>query len=407
MRKPLLLLMLSLLAIALLAPMTILAEGRAQGKVTDKDGNPIKGVEIRLVPTDRPDFPTVKVKTDKKGRYIFGLIRKATYRLAAFKEGLRVSVIDGNIATPKDESLWAYKGPISPGGTPPELSIDGLTTVTYDLVMVPNQGDPGEWGTGQPLLPVNEIIGKINDGDVDEALKEIRRSLSAEPDAASLNYLLAYALLQKKEFDGAQAAIDKCLATNPDFEGANQIRGKLLEATGKTDEALEAYKKEAETAPSEQVRKDAMIAEALILLKKKQLDKAAPVLEQVVALDPENVSALQELANCYVQMGENDKAEEVMAKVSSLGASDDPSVLYNLGAKAFNDKDFAKAADYFERTIDAKQDFAEAYLQLGYSKLNLGDIPTAMENLKKYVELEPDGPAADSARAIIQSLSGK
>lgn len=407
MRKPLLMLMLFLLGIALLAPGVILAEGRAQGKVTDKDGNPIKGVEIRLVPTDRPDFPTIKVKTDKKGRFIFGLIRKATYRLAAFQEGLRISAIDGNIATPKDESLWAYKGPISPGGTPPELSIDGLTTVTYNLVMVPNHGDPGEWGTGQPLLPVSEIVGKINEGEVDGALEEIRRSLSSEPDDASLNYLLAYALLQKEDFEGAQAAVDKCLAIDPDFEGANQIRGKLLEAAGKSDEALEAYKKEAETAPSEQVRKDAMIAEALILLKKKQLDEAAPVLEEVVALDPEDVAALQELANCYVQMGEKEKAEEAMAKISSLGASSDPSMLYNLGAKAFNDKDFAKAAEYFEKTIAANDKFAEAYLQLGYCKLNLGDIPTALENLNKYLELKPEGPAADSARAIVQSLSGK
>ena len=45
MRKPLLALLLSLLVVALVAPGVVLAEGRAQGKVTDKDGKfTIKGL---------------------------------------------------------------------------------------------------------------------------------------------------------------------------------------------------------------------------------------------------------------------------------------------------------------------------------------------------------------------------
>ncbi|MDQ7005714.1 MAG: tetratricopeptide repeat protein [Acidobacteriota bacterium] len=383
-----------------------MAAGRAVGTITDREGKPLKGVEVHLVPADRPDLPTIKVKTDKKGRYIIGLIRKSTYRITAFKEGYRVGEIDGNIAIPSDESFWAYKGPISPGGIPPVLGIDGLTEVTYHMVMYPDGGDPGEWGTGQPLLSNREIIERIQSGNIDAAVMEIQRSLEISPDDANLNYLMAFAMLQKRDLEAARTAIDKCLATNPAFEGANMIRGKLLESAGQTDEALAAYRAEIEHCTTEQVKKDALIAAALLLVRAEELEQAAALLEQVVTLDPENVAALKELANCYLQTDQKEKAEEILAKVASLGGSQDPAVLYNLGADAFNNKDFKTAAEYFEKTIAADSNFAEAFLQLGYCKLNLGEIPAAVENLKKFVEMRPDSPATPDAKAIVQSLSG-
>ncbi len=383
-----------------------LADGKAIGSITDRDGNPIKKAQVRLVPVDRPDLPTIKVKSDRKGRYIIGLIRKSTYRLTAFKKGYRVGEIDANIATPADKSLWAYKGPISPGSVPPKLSIDGLTTVTYDIVMYPDAGDPGEWGTGQPLLSNQEIINRIQGGDIDAAIMEIQRNLETVPEDANLNYLLAFAMLQKGDFEKAREAIDRTLSINPTLEGANTILGKLLENAGETDQALAAYRKEIENCSTAEVKKNALISASLLLIRAEKLEQAEAMLEEVIAIEPENVAALKELANCYLKTGHKEKAEEILAKVSSLGGSDDPAVLYNLGADAFNNEKFEKAADYFEKTIAVDPNFAEAYLQLGYCKLNLGDIPAAIENLKKFIEMRPDSPAAPDAQAIVQSLSG-
>jgi len=47
------------------------------------------------------------------------------------------------------------------------------------------------------------------------------------------------------------------------------------------------------------------------------------------------------------------------------------------------------------------------YLKLGYAYLNKGDIPPALEYLKKFLELSPDHPQAESVRKLINSLEKK
>ncbi len=207
----------------------------------------VADVELKLIPSD-PTLNSSQSKTNKKGKYLFGVIRPAKYRILANKEGMRVSRIDINLATPEDKSVWAFHEDMTYGAEVPEFTITGLTAATYDLKVAPSTSGPGKWGTGDPLSSVDAIVKTIEAGKAAEAEREIRRHLEQDPKSATFNYLHAFALNAQGSYDDALAAVDRSLASEPPFEGANLLRGKILEAKKDVPGALAAYRRETEVA---------------------------------------------------------------------------------------------------------------------------------------------------------------
>ncbi len=153
--------------------------------------------------------------------------------------------------------------------------------------------------------------------------------------------------------------------------------------------------------------KEAYIALAVAAEEAKRDEDAQFALEKLVEISPDQAEIYRELANVYLRTGQKDKAEAMLAKVDSLGGQQDPNVLYNLGAERFNASDFEAAAGFFARAASAKPEFAEAHLRLGYCQLNLGKKAEAIASLKRFLELQPQGEDAKTARELLQALEKK
>ena len=385
-----------------------LAEGRIRGSAKDEQGAPVVGVAVKLLPTARnADLPAAEVKTNKKGEFLFGTIRPGEYRLAAFSEGLRIARMKASLKVPDNPVVWDYDGIVPSGTEMPPVSITGLTEGEIDLTFAKSTTGPGKYGTGEPISTVDSVIKLIQSGDPDRAVAEIERALTEKPDNAMYNYLYGYALLSAGKPDRAIAPIDKVLAVEPNFEGARLLKGKALEATGDNPAAIEEFRREAGTAPSPQVRVDAYLALGVALERTGSKAEAAAAFEKVVEIDPKRAEVLAELNQLYLELGDAEKAQSAMDRLQAAGGQQDPALLYNMGAAKFNAGEFQAAADYFRRAIAADPKMAEAYLRLGYTSLNLGDRAAALENLKKYLELRPDGPQAETAKGIVQALSAQ
>jgi len=189
------------------------------------------------------------------------------------------------------------------------------------------------------------------------------------------------------------------------FEGSSLLRGKILEKGGKAEQAAAAYQSETAVAKTKNGLKDAWLALAVIDEKLARKDQAAAALEKVVEIAPDYVDAYQELANLYMQMNRMDKVKEVNDRLRAQGQTEDPNLLFNLGAERFNKGDLKGAADYFSRVVQIKPDFAEAHLQLGYARINEGDLKGAAESLRKYLDLKPQAEDAKSVRELLDKIS--
>ena len=63
-----------------------MAAGKLTGSARDSEGKPLVGVEVRMVPM-QGELPTVTAKSNKKGKFVFGILRNADYRRCARRGG--------------------------------------------------------------------------------------------------------------------------------------------------------------------------------------------------------------------------------------------------------------------------------------------------------------------------------
>lgn len=391
------------LALAVCAAAPAFAQARVTGTVTDMDGKPVKGVKIEMIPSDASKR-TSSNTTDKKGRFVFGLLSKDEYRLLAWADGMRVAYIDAQIEKPDNPDVWSYDGAIPPGAEMPSFALDGLSSMTYDLKVEPYTGDPGKYGTGLPVDPVKSIIARFEAGEMDEALAEARTVAEKNPDNATAHYLYAYALVTTGDAESGEAEARRVLELDPVFEGAGTLLGRSLEAQGDLEGAVRAYESQAETATTDQVRHEAILAAAVAHEQLGNDAEAATMLEELREMSPDDAAVLKELAGLYIKLGEKDKAQALLEQVAELGDAD-PVVLYNLGAEKFNQGAFEEAADIFRRVIEVDPTLADAYRQLAFTLLNLNDQAGATDALGRYLEIAPeDAPATQTARAMYEQL---
>jgi Flp pilus assembly protein TadD len=133
------------------------------------------------------------------------------------------------------------------------------------------------------------------------------------------------------------------------------------------------------------------------------------VADKITAENPE-VKGNKELARLYASIADTymrqDKlkeAEEYFKKSIEIDSSDH-ALAYNVAEILFAGGKTDDAIIYYKLAIQIKPDWPKSYAQLGYAYLNKGDTKSAVENLKKFVELAPDSPETPGVKDIIKSL---
>jgi tetratricopeptide (TPR) repeat protein len=90
---------------------------------------------------------------------------------------------------------------------------------------------------------------------------------------------------------------------------------------------------------------------------------------------------------------------------------------YNMGANLVNTGQPDKATEFFKKATDADPNYAEAWYQFGSLQMMQGKVdpktgaqtypPETTTALKKYMELQPTGPHAQEAEAMLQAVGEK
>jgi Flp pilus assembly protein TadD len=145
-------------------------------------------------------------------------------------------------------------------------------------------------------------------------------------------------------------------------------------------------------------------------LRLKQFDEAVKAYEEAIALEPENSGHYQNLGAVYAAKGDPEKARENYEKAASMSSELSPTDAavnyYNMGVTYINAGQTQEAAEALKKAIELDPNHAEARYQLGITLLGLDDMEGAVEELKTYLVVAPDGPNAEVAKALIEQLGG-
>ncbi len=335
-----------------------------EGKVQDDQGQPLKGAMIKIERLDiRGHY---QVKTDKKGHYYYGGLPLGTYRVSVEIEGKEADFVN-NVRTHL--------------GDPLELN--------FDLKQVKEQ---------QQAMQKAAETGTLT--------KEQERSLTPEQKAA----------IEKRAKEQSEQ-----MKKNKELNDAFNA-GREAEQAKNWQGAVDNFEKASQIDPQQTVVW-AHLADSYINLAETKtgadqqaaMDKGLGAYQKAIALKPDDASFHNNYALALARAKKIDDAKAELTKAAALDPASAGKYYYNLGAVLVNTGQTDQAGDAFKKAIDTNPNYAPAQYQYGIYLVSKAKttsdgkvIPPdgTIQAFQKYLELEPNGPYAEQAKGMLQTLTG-
>ena len=147
----------------------------------------------------------------------------------------------------------------------------------------------------------------------------------------------------------------------------------------------------------------------------KMYDQAIATYQKILATNPNDASAHNGLGAVYAAQNKLPEAQAEFQKAAQLDPAGAAKAYYNEGAILSNAGKMEEAAAAFKQATTADPKFADAYFleaQALMGKATVGSdgkvvpAPGTVEALNTYLQLDPKGKYADSAQAMLQSVTG-
>ena len=346
-----------------------------QGEVKGPDGQPLKGAVIKLERTDIKGH--YQVKSDKKGHWLYtGLPGASTFDISCEVDGKvvdKVSAVKASYGDNPDINFDARKMQAAQAAAQ-QANTTGQASTDQERGMSKEQKEQYE-----AQIKKNSDSIKKNKAlnDTYNAGQDSLKAAAADTDPA------------KKTAD-YQAAIDK-------FNQAGQMDANQVAIWDSLGQAYEGLGK-AQTGDE----------------RTKSLDQSVDAYKKGLAIKPDDPAVYNQLGNIYGMEKKMPEATEALTKAATLDPAMAPKAYFNMGANLVNGGQPDKAAEFFKKATDADPNYAEAWYQYGSLLMMQGKVdpktgqqsypPDTATALKKYVDLQPSGPHAQEATAMLQAL---
>jgi tetratricopeptide (TPR) repeat protein len=354
---------LSAAALLLFAGAAMAQVTAVEGVVNGEDGQPIKGAVVKF---DRTDIKGhYEVKTDKKGHFGHYGLPIGTYNVTCEVDGVVKDKLNNVKTHPGDPLVQNFDLKKSMAETKQLQQAAATGTLTKEQ----------ERGMSAEQKAAFDKTNKDNEAKMakNKALNDTYGAGKAAMDAK--NYDDAITNFNKAaELDATQPVIFSQLAVA--YE--DSAMAKPAEAQGLREKEFEAWKKAIALKPDEPAYYNNY---ALALGRSKNIPDAQTNIEKAAQLDPTNSGKYY----------------------------------YNLGALLMNSGQGESACGTFKKAIDVDANYADAQYQYGICLVGKAKtdkdgkvIPPdgTVQAFQKYLQLKPDGPNADAAKAMLASMQG-
>lgn len=255
-------------------------------------------------------------------------------------------------------------------------------------------------------------------------LEEMVRENPEDPDA---RVALAQYYLQSGAYEKSIEQTNQVLAAMPEHQGGLFLLGMAYAYSGLPAEATEplsqfvAMREGGEFAGADTDLQAALYFLGDSYMKLNQPEEAIKKLTQALALNATDADAMYLLGRAYTTTGQHQQAvdqylnairfvpnfaEAYQGMIESYEAQGQTShVAYARGMDAFTQQDYQTARAHLESAVDDLPDFAPAYVGLGLTLEQLGQLNEAQTILEKALALEPGDYMANHALGRVQAAS--
>jgi tetratricopeptide (TPR) repeat protein len=149
----------------------------------------------------------------------------------------------------------------------------------------------------------------------------------------------------------------------------------------------------------------------------KSYDQAIANYNKGLAIKPNDAGVYNQIGNIYGREKKIPEATEALTKAAQFDPAMAAKAYFNMGANLVNSGSPDKATDFFKKATDADPNYSEAWYQYGSLQMMQGKVdpktgtqsypPETAPALKKYLELQPSGPHAQEAAAMLEAIGEK
>jgi tetratricopeptide (TPR) repeat protein len=193
-----------------------------------------------------------------------------------------------------------------------------------------------------------------------DAEQEYKQALALDRASDALTGL-ANVYMRGRRFPEAEEYLRKLVAAKPDQAAAHVQLGRVLEAEGKHDDAIDELETGAKLAPSDE-------------------------------------SVQRDLAELYTTAGKHDRAEAVYRTLLAAHLND-AELHRGFGQALLRQKKFAEAQQEFLASVKLKPDLGEAYGDLAFAASENKDYPLVIKALDARAKFLPEIPITYFLRA--------
>ena len=238
------------------------------------------------------------------------------------------------------------------------------------------------------------------------AAEAILAALQPEfPEDERLLALRGELLVALSRIDEAIPILRKVAGIAPERPRVHFQLGTALASSGDKVGAIEAFGKELEHSKEPQVRMLAHVNRSMLYQQLREWSAAAIELEFALELDSSRLEVWADLVTLYLDAGDLDGAMAALQKGSEAGHRS-ARHYYSVGARLFKEDRFAEAQDAFAEVVAIEPTHARAERSLAATLEKLGKEKDALEHWARYLELAPGAADADQVTQKLSS-SGK
>ncbi|SDR81922.1 tetratricopeptide repeat protein [Gramella sp. MAR_2010_147] len=300
------------------------------------------------------------------------------------------------------ENFYLYKGKAYSAGSPTAEDMK-TAAMAYQKAVDMGSDDAAEELNALRNNLIQDAISDQNKEDYAAAADKLYTSYELSKQDTIYLYYAANNLVQAKDYDKAVEYLE--LLNELDYDGSGKaytavnIESGERENLGSKEQMdlmikTNQYKEpQVEDIPSKKGEIAQLIAR--IYMSQEDYDKAIIAIDKAKATNPEDLGLLQSEANMYYQMGEKDKAREILEEVASKDPTN-PETFNNIGLMYTEIEDTQKAVEYFNKALEIDNEFNQARVNLIAAKLSkeraiideMNDLGMSKEDNARYDELD-------------------
>jgi tetratricopeptide (TPR) repeat protein len=234
-------------------------------------------------------------------------------------------------------------------------------------------------------------------------------AIDRDDSATAAHLVLGSTLLAAGRIDDAVVAFEAATRAAPDSAQAHLELGYAYELAGRYDDAERALQKSINLRPGYAPGHNNL---GILYYVTSRYDAAANQFRRVVEVAPQNVKGYNNLGALMYFLGRRADAREAFER--SLEAHPNADAYSNLGTLYFEESDFGRAADMFERAVELSTDdamlmgnLANAYYW-GWDRAKATEaFETAIELGEQELARRPDDPSLMASLAGYYGMVGR